>query len=328
MPYVSKGTIYKTYADVPAIERDARYADGDNLQWVCVDGDCSFDARGVELVVGDRDRYHLYVAYACPFAHRPFLARGLLGLQDLVTVSMCHSQKNNDVGWHFDGEFRDDVYGKSSLAEVILHVAPDYTGKVTTPILLDKKDGVIVSMDSIKIMRLFNEVLGGPGHVDLFPEELRSEIDALNATIAADINSGVYRCAFATSQESYAAACSTLFETLHTLEARLSLHSDDEPFLFGRQPVESDLLLFATLLRFDDVYYSLFKTNTRAVRELPALTRAARAMMALPGVADTIDMPNAMDHYWRSDSFAAICNPSKFVPPSDHWRAFLLPLRD
>jgi len=320
MAYISKGTLYKAYDDVPVEEQDPKYADADRLEWVCTDGRCSFDAKDIQLVAGERDRYHLYFAYACPFAHRPLLARALLGLEDLVSVSVCHSQKNNDIGWHFDGDYRDNVYGKGSLAEVILHINPEYTGKVTTPVLLDMKENVIVSMDSRSITRLFQDLLAGSADVDLFPESQRAEIEKLSATIAANVNAGVYKCAFATSQDAYEAALNTLFATLDMLENRLTLHSDDEPFLFGRNPVESDLLLFPSLLRFDDVYYSLFKTSNRAVREYPALTRNARAMFAIRGVASTIDMPNAMDHYWRSDSFSAICNPSKFVPSSEHWK--------
>ena len=323
MAYISKGTIYKAYDDVPAEEQEPIYADADPLEWICADGDCSFDEQDIHLVAGERDRYHLYVAYACPFAHRPLLARAILGLEDFVSISICHSQKNNDIGWHFEGDYKDEVYGKSSLAEVILHTNPEYTGKVTTPILLDKKTNKIVSMDSMKITRLFHDVLASSSDVDLFPMKSRKEINKLNAIIAADINAGVYKCAFATSQEAYTSALRTLFTTLDHLEKRLALHPDDKPFLFGSQPVESDLFLFPSLLRFDDVYYTLFKTNNRAMREYPALTRSARAMLAIPSVASTIDMPNAMDHYWRSDSFAAICNPSKLVPPSEHWKVFL-----
>ncbi len=323
MAYISKGTIYKKYDDIPVGEQDPKYADADPLEWICADGDCSFDEQDIHLASGERDRYHLYVAYACPFAHRPLLARAILGLEDFVSISVCHSQKNNDIGWHFEGDYKDDVYGKDSLAEVILHTNPRYTGKVTTPILLDKKKNEIVSMDSMKITRLFHDVLADSSDVDLFPKSSRTEIDKLNAIIAADVNAGVYKCAFATSQDAYASALRTLFTTLDKLEKRLALQPDDKPFLFGRQPVESDLFLFPSLLRFDDVYYSLFKTNIRAAREYPALTRSARAMLAIPGVVSTIDMANAMDHYWRSDSFSAICNPSKLVPSSEHWKVFL-----
>lgn len=323
MAYISKGVIYKTYNNVPVEEQDPDYADADPLEWICADGDCSFGEQDNHLVCGERDRYHLYAAYACPFAHRPLLARAILGLEDLVSISICHSQKNNDIGWHFEGDYKDDVYGKDSLAEVILHTNPKYTGKVTTPILLDKKTNKIVSMDSMKITRLFHDILSSPADVDLFPLYFRTKIDKLNTIIATNVNAGVYKCAFATSQETYTSALRTLFKTLDELEERLALQPDDKPFLFGSQPVESDLLLFPSLLRFDDVYYSLFKTNIRAVREYPALTRSARAMLAIPRVASTIDMPNAMDHYWCSDSFASICNPSKLVPSSEHWKVFL-----
>lgn len=323
MAYISKGVIYKTYDDVPAEEQDPKYADADPLEWVCTDGNCSFDTQDIQLVTGEPDRYHLYFAYACPFAHRPLLARALLGLEDFVSLSACHSQKNNDIGWHFNGNYKDDVYDKGSLADVILHINPEYTGKVTTPILLDKKENMIVSMDSMKITRLFNESLAQSTEVDLFPRSHRAEIDKLNTAIATNINAGVYRCAFATSQDAYVSAAKSLFTTLNRLEERLAMHPDDQPFLFGAHPMESDLLLFPSLLRFDDVYYSLFKTNTRAVREYPALTRSARAILAIPGVELTIDMHNVMDHYWRSDSFSASCNPSKLIPSSEHWKVFI-----
>jgi len=323
MAYISKGVIYKTYDDVPVEEQDPNYADADPLEWICADGDCSFDEQDTHQVSGERDQYHLYAAYACPFAHRPLLARAIMGLEDFVSISICHSQKNNDIGWHFEGDYKDYMYGKSTLAEVILHTNPDYTGKVTTPILLDKKTNKIVSMDSMKITRLFHDTLATRSDVDLFPTRVRKDIDKLNAIIAADVNAGVYKCAFATSQDSYLSALRTLFSTLDKLEERLALQPDEKPFLFGSQPVESDLFLFPSLLRFDDVYYTLFKTNMRAAREYPALTRSARAMFAILGVASTIDMPNTMDHYWRSDSFAAICNPSKLIPSSEHWKVFL-----
>ena len=268
---------------------------------------------------------------------------------------MCHPMKDNNVGWHFENNspYNDKLFGSKTLAEVLIRANPTYTGRVTTPVLYDTKRDMIVSMDSKNIMRLFHTLFNSPGiakrplALSLFPEAgaMRDSIISQSEEIISHINLGVYKCAFAPDQASFETAYKRLFQALDDLEVKLEKHeaaaddvaatshdisSSSPPTMLspscwigihGRGVLtESDVLLFPTLLRFDDVYYGLFKTNFRALREYPALQRFVSRMYALPGVKNSIDMEYTMSSYWGSKSFSDICNPKRLIPPSQHWK--------
>lgn len=343
--------VYVINGKVVAAEDGSTSPTEDALKWVCMnERECSFEAAGglEDIDPTSSGRYHLYTSFACPFAHRASLVHALLGLEDHVGVSVCHPMKDNNVGWHFENDppYNDKLFGSRTLAEVLIRANPTYTGRVTTPVLYDTKRDMIVSMDSKNIMRLFHTLFNTPGvakrplALSLFPAAgaMRDSIISQSEEIISHINLGVYKCAFAPDQASFEASYKRLFKALDDLEARLEKNeaadaaTDDispPPMLspscwtglHGRGVLtESDVLLFPTLLRFDDVYYGLFKTNFRAVREYPALQRFVSRMYALPGVKNSIDMEYTMRSYWGSKSFSDICNPKRLVPPSQHWK--------
>jgi putative glutathione S-transferase len=256
-------------------------------------------------------RYHLYVSYACPWAHRTLIFRKLKGLEGMVGVSIVHWLLGDD-GWTFadgPGVVPDDVNGASKLYEIYQRGKPDYTGRVTVPVLWDKQRGTIVSNESADIIRMFNSAFDGLGAKagDYYPAALRGEIDKLNAVVYETVNNGVYRCGFASTQEAYDEAVSALFATLDGLESRL----DGSRFLFGDAPAEADWRLFVTLLRFDPVYVGLFKCNIRRIADYPNLSRYRNALRAWPGVEETVNLDHIKRHYYQSLRFI---NPTGIVP--------------
>jgi glutathionyl-hydroquinone reductase len=256
-------------------------------------------------------RYHLYVSYACPWAHRTLIFRRLKGLQDMIGLSVVHWLLGEE-GWTFaegPGVIPDTVNGAQKLYEVYVRARSDYTGRVTVPVLWDKQRGTIVSNESADIVRMFNSAFDGVGATsgDYSPAALRPEIDALNAVIYETVNNGVYRCGFASSQEAYDEAVAALFATLDDLEARLGRNR----FLLGDAPTEADWRLFVTLLRFDPVYVGLFKCNIRRIADYPNLSRHRDALRAWPGIEETIDLGHIKRHYYQSLRFI---NPTGIVP--------------
>jgi putative glutathione S-transferase len=261
-------------------------------------------------------RYHLYVSYACPWAHRTLIFRKLKGLEGMIGVSVVHWLLG-DEGWTFTpgpGVVPDDVNGAQRLYELYARAKPDYTGRVTVPVLWDKKRATIVSNESADIIRMFNSAFDGLGAApgDYYPERLRPEIDALNARIYETVNNGVYRCGFAATQVAYDEAVAALFETLDDLEARLG----KSRFLLGDAPTEADWRLFVTLLRFDPVYVGLFKCNIRRIGDYPNLKRYRDALRAWPGIEETVRLDHIKRHYYESLRFI---NPTGIVPagPAD-----------
>ncbi|MDP2315486.1 MAG: glutathione S-transferase family protein [Pseudomonadota bacterium] len=258
-------------------------------------------------------RYHLYVAMACPWAHRTLVARALLGLEAALPSSAV-APEMLEHGWSFDEAHPDALFGARHLHEVYTRADPHYTGRVTVPVLWDKVAGTIVNNESSEILRMMNgplRALAAPtaplaGH-DLYPARLRAEIDALNARIYDTVNNGVYRAGFATTQVAYEEAVVALFDTLDVLEARLAAHR----WLVGGTFTECDLRLFTTLLRFDPVYYGHFKCNVHALREYPSLWAYTRAIYQLPGVAETYDLASIKRHYYYSHPSI---NPYRIVP--------------
>ena len=256
-------------------------------------------------------RYHLYVSYACPWAHRTLIFRKLKGLETLIGVSIVH-WLNAEDGWTFaegPGVIPDTVNGARNLWELYVRARPDYTGKVTVPVLWDKKAATIVNNESSEIIRIFNSAFDALGATpgDYYPLALRPQIDALNARIYETVNNGVYRCGFASSQGAYDEAVTALFATLDDLEARLA----ESQFLTGAAPTEADWRLFVTLLRFDPVYVGLFKCNLRRIGDYPNLRRYRDALRDWPGVAETINLDHIKMHYYQSLRFI---NPNGVVP--------------
>jgi putative glutathione S-transferase len=254
----------------------------------------------------ERDgRYHLYVSYACPFAHRTLLARALLGLDDDVGLSVLHPVWNTADGWVFgDTPFSTPDLadnGFTHLHQAYAASAPCYTGKVTVPVLWDTRTRRIVSNESLDILHMLDSSFPGP--LRLRPDAIAAEVDALGAAIAADVARGAYAVGAARDQAKYDTAIARLFGRLETLNARLT---DGRPFLHGAAPAASDVLLFTPLVRFDTVYNPLFRASLRRLVDYPHLSAWARRFHALPGVAATVRLDHILRHYHDGDWGVAV----------------------
>ena len=294
-------------------------AESNFRNWVTPDGAAGPSGEGG--FAAEAGRYHLYVSFACPWAHRTLIMRSLKGLNDMIDLSVVHWHMK-DSGWTFaaddDGLVGDKLSGKSKLYDVYLEADPTMTGRVTVPILWDKKADTIVSNESSEIIRMFNSAFDGVGAraVDFYPAAQRGEIDEINARIYETVNNGVYRAGFATSQEAYEAAVTALFDTLDVLEERLA----GSRFLHGSTPQESDWRLFPTLLRFDSVYFGHFKCNLRRLVDYPNLWGYTRDLYQWPGIAETVNFKHNKLHYYTSHG---TINPNGIVPlgPVIDWDA-------
>lgn len=277
--------------------------------WVTPDGAPGHSGEGG--FAAEPGRYHLYVSLACPWAHRTLIMRQLKGLKDAVSVSVAHWLLH-DQGWTFapgPGVTGDPVNGAQALHQIYAAADPHYTGRATVPVLWDKTRRTIVSNESADILRMFNSAFDGVGAIpgNYYPVRLRAEIDALNARIYRDVNNGVYRAGFATSQTAYEEAVAPLFETLDWLETRLSASR----YLTGDALTEADIRLFTTLVRFDAVYHGHFKCNLRRIVDYPGLWRFTRDIYALPGIAETVNLDHIRRHYYESHR---TINPTGVVP--------------
>ena len=278
--------------------------------WVTRDGSAGPDGKaGFKAEVG---RYHLYVSLACPWAHRTLILRELKGLQDAISVSVVNPLML-EHGWplstDFPGATGDDLYGLNFLYELYLKANPEYSGRVTVPVLWDKKQETIVSNESADIIRMLNSSfadIGAHGE-DYYPAALREEIDEVNARVYDRVNNGVYKAGFATKQDAYEQALQELFGELDWLEARLG----KQRWLVGEQITEADWRLFTTLVRFDPVYVGHFKCNLRRIADYPALSNYLRDLYQQPGIASTVDLMHIKHHYYRSHP---TINPSRVVP--------------
>lgn len=272
-------------------------------QWITADGRSPFPVEA--------GRYHLYVSWACPWAHRTILTRQLLGLTTAITMSVVDPIRD-ERGWAFregPGHGPDPINGFHFLREAYQANDPQYRGRVTVPVLWDRRTSRIVSNSDDDIMRMFNDVcrpLAGT-NVDLYPASQRAEIDALNAWLYEVVNDGVYRAGFATTQAVYESAVQRLFEALDVLEQRLTTRR----YLFGEQPLESDWRLFVTLIRFDAVYHGHFKCNLRRIVDYPSLSGYLRDLYQIPGVAETVNMDHIKRHYYVTHDEI---NPTRIVP--------------
>lgn len=257
-------------------------------------------------------RYHLYVSLACPWAHRTLIVRALKGLENAISVSIVDPFMGPE-GWAFAdrrGCTRDLVNGAAFLREIYLKAMPDYTGRVTVPVLWDKAASKIVNNESSEIVRMLNrefDAFAARELPDLYPEPLQPQIDRWNETIYRTVNNGVYRAGFATKQEKYDAAVRELFATLDALEEHLGRHR----YICGPVLTEADWRLFTTLVRFDSVYYGHFKCNMHRLIDYPRLWGYARELYQIPGVAATVNLEQIKEHYYRSHTRI---NPSGIVP--------------
>lgn len=277
--------------------------------WVTPDGTPGFSGSGG--FKAEAGRYHLYVGLACPWAHRTLIMRALKGLEETISLSVVHWTMG-DNGWHFEpaaGVIPDPIGNARYMYEVYLRARPDYSGRVTVPVLWDKTSGQIVSNESSEIIRMFNSAFDGIGAApgDYYPADLRAEIDAVNARVYDTLNNGVYKCGFATTQQAYDEAVGPLFETLDWLEARLNGHE----WLVANKMSEADIRLFTTLVRFDLIYHGHFKCNLKRIADLPNLLAFTRRMCAIPQVRKTVDLGHCKRHYYGSQRSV---NPYGIVP--------------
>jgi putative glutathione S-transferase len=267
--------------------------------------DSAFRSTDVEPVAG---RYHLYVCYACPWASRAIVARQLTGTQDAIGMSLVDPIRD-DRGWRFTGgEYVDQAEGREFLMEHYKATDPSFSARASVPVLWDTEEHRIVNNESGDIMRLFSTGLRelATTDVDLWPEPLRDDIDALNERLYDDLNNAVYKAGFTTSQQIYEREVESVFRLLGELEERLG----SQRFLFGDAPVESDWRLFTTLVRFDAVYYIHFKCSKRRLVDHPNLLRLVNDLLAVPGIAETVRLDEIRAHYYRTHP---MINPSGLV---------------
>ncbi|MCX2794053.1 glutathione S-transferase family protein [Microbulbifer thermotolerans] len=277
--------------------------------WITADG--SPGPSGEGGFAAEKGRYHLYVSLACPWAHRTLIFRKLKGLEDYISVSVV-SPYMREHGWTFateEGATGDALYGADYLYQLYIRNKADYSGRVTVPVLWDKQRACVVSNESSEIIRMFNSAFDGltGNSADFYPQALRGDIDAINAIVYENVNNGVYRAGFATTQAAYEHAYERLFDTLEQLEQRLA----NNRYLCGDRITEADWRLFTTLVRFDPVYHGHFKCNKQRLADYPNLWAYTRELYQWPGVAATVDFHHIKTHYYASH---ATINPSGIVP--------------
>lgn len=287
--------------------------------WITADG--SPGPSGEGGFAAESGRYHLYVSYACPWAHRTLIFRALKGLAPHVGVSAVHPDMLSE-GWEFRTDFPgatgDGLFGMQYLREIYLRAKPDASGRVTVPVLWDMQRGTIVSNESADIIRMFNgafdQITGN--EADFCPPDLHDRIEVLNARIYDTVNNGVYKAGFATSQAAYDKAVGPLFDSLDWIEELLA----GSRYLAGDRVTEADWRLFTTVARFDSVYHTHFKCNRRRIVDYPNLWGWAREMHQWPGVAETVRQDHITRHYYYSHD---TINPHRIVPigPLPDWTA-------
>ena len=277
--------------------------------WITADG--SAGPSGTGGFKAEPNRYHLYVSLACPWAHRTLIYRQLKGLDQMISMSVVNAFMG-DEGWTFepgDGVIEDPINQATRMHQVYTAAMPDYTGRVTVPVIWDKHTHTIVSNESPEIIRMFNSAFDDVGAIagDFCPPELLTEIDELNDFIYPNINNGVYRAGFATTQTAYNDAVTDVFNGLDTLESRLA----KQRYLTGNTITEADWRLFTTLVRFDAVYVGHFKCNLRRIVDYPHLWGYLKDLYQVPGVAQTVHVEHCKAHYYGSHE---TINPTFIIP--------------
>lgn len=278
--------------------------------WVTADG--SAGPSGDSGFKAESGRYHLYVSFACPWAHRTLIFRQLKDLVDHIEISVVHPDMLGD-GWTFDTDFPgatgDRQFGLPYLRDIYTKADPKFSGRVTVPVLWDKERETIVSNESAEIIRMFNAAFNGitGNEDDYYPAGLHDEIEAVNDRVYDTLNNGVYKAGFATTQDAYDDAVVPLFDTLDWLEERLS----QSRYLTGDRVTEADWRLFPTLVRFDPVYHQHFKCNRRRIVDYPNLWAYTRELYQWPGVSDTVNFDHFVRHYHYSHESI---NPHRIIP--------------
>ncbi|WP_029133869.1 glutathione S-transferase family protein [Sedimenticola selenatireducens] len=287
--------------------------------WITIDGDPGPTGEGG--FVAEPDRYHLYVALICPWASRTLMARKLKGLEDVISVTVLDPRLTEKV-WRFGGDDDtlpgskpDPLHGAEFLYELYLRAKSDYTGQITVPVLWDKHKETIVNNESSDIIRMFNDGFGNLASesIDLYPIDLRPEIDDVNDRLYDNFNNGVYRAGFATTQIAYERAVQEVFDSLDWIDQRLDIQN----YLVGDRLTEADVRAFVTLIRFDLAYHGLFKTNLRQLRDYRNITAYMKHIYELPGIAETVSPEHIKIGYY---SIRAL-NPWGIVPvgPTKLW---------
>ncbi|MEM7722874.1 MAG: glutathione S-transferase family protein, partial [Pseudomonadota bacterium] len=278
--------------------------------WVTADGSAGPSGKGGYKA--ESGRYHLYISHACPWANRALIFRALKGLEDHIDISVVHPDMMGD-GWTFqtdyDGATGDTQFGLPFMRDIYTKAVPDVTTRVTVPVLWDKETGSIVSNESSEIIRMFNSAFNGitGNTLDFYPEDLRPQIDEVNARVYSDINNGVYKSGFATSQEAYDKAVTDLFDAMDWVGDILA----NNRYLTGARITEADWRLFTTLVRFDLVYHLHFKCNRKRLIDYPSLWAYTRELYQWPGVQETVNMAHIVRHYHYSHESI---NPHRIVP--------------
>lgn len=309
MGLLVEGTWHDKWYDTKASSGEFKREEAQLRNWLTKDGSPGPTGKGG--FTAEKDRYHLYVSLACPWAHRTLIFRQLKGLEDYITVSVV-SPDMLENGWTFDkdsGSTGEDLYGFEFMHQVYTKNNPTYSGRVTVPVLWDKQNHCIVSNESSEIIRMFNSAfdhLTG-NTLDYYPNELQDEIDNVNEWVYQDINNGVYRSGFATSVEAYETAFTKLFAALDKVEDILS----KQRYLTGEQITEADWRLFTTLVRFDPVYVGHFKCNKQRIADYPNIQGYLKELYQVEGVAKTVDMFHIKRHYYFSHT---MINPTQIVP--------------
>jgi len=299
-----EGEVAATNASGQFVRKEAQFRN-----WITPDGAAGPTGRGG--FAAESGRYHLYVSLACPWASRTLILRAWKGLEKHIDVSVTHWRMGKQ-GWTFEpgeGVVPDPLHGVHYVHELYSRSDPHYTGKVSVPVLWDKRTHSLVNNESAEVIRMFNSAFDRIGATpgDYYPERLRGEIDAINQRVYETVNDGVYRSGFAKTQEAYEAAVVPLFETLDWLEQKLARSR----FLVGNEPTEADVRLFTTLVRFDSVYHGHFKCNLRRLVDYPNLWAYTRDLYQWPGVAATVDFGHIKRHYYVSHTSL---NPRQIVP--------------
>ena len=304
------GVWHDVWYDTKATGGSFKRAQAAFRNWITADGSAGPTGKGG--FTAESGRYHLYVSYACPWAHRALVFRVLKDLTDHITISAVHPDMLTD-GWTFEtddnGATGDTLYGLPFARDIYLKAQPDMSGRVTVPILWDKERETIVSNESSEIIRMFNSAFDGlTGNTkDYWPADLRDAIAPVNDRIYDTLNNGVYKSGFATTQSAYDAAVTPLFDTLDWLETRLG----EGRYLMGDTLTEADWRLWTTLIRFDPVYHTHFKCNRNYLRDYPNLWGFTRELYQMPGIAQTVNMDHIVRHYHYSHE---TINPHRIVP--------------
>ncbi len=276
--------------------------------WLTADG--SAGASGESGFAAEAGRYHLFVSLACPWAHRTLIFRKLKNLEKLIGLSVVEPLMLEN-GWEFGEAAKksNPVSGLDYLYQLYLHADPGYSGRVSVPVLWDKKQQTIVNNESAEIIRMFNSAFNPltGNRDDYCPPELQSVIDQVNDRVYDDVNNGVYKAGFATTQQVYEEAFYQLFTTLDWLEDRLTT----QHYLAGSRITEADWRLFTTLIRFDAVYFGHFKVNLKRIVDYPNLVNYLRDLYQIPGIAETVDFDQIKTHYYGSHK---TINPNGIIP--------------